>query len=123
MAFCNKLGNLLRHGAAQSRQESMLNYIRSMSSSKLFVGGIDYCLKHSYGYKLIYVQYFSHCFFLAFAILGLSYGVDDQSLKDAFASFGDVVEGEFSFLYHSYMTQCKSPASFNSVCVLQFPLV
>ncbi|CAL0323465.1 unnamed protein product [Lupinus luteus] len=61
MAFCNKLGNLLRQGAAQSRQESMLNYLRMMSSSKLFVGG-------------------------------LSYGVDDQSLRDAFASFGDVVE-------------------------------
>ncbi|KAF1892473.1 hypothetical protein Lal_00010939 [Lupinus albus] len=61
MAFCNKLGNLLRQGAAQSRQESMLNYIRMMSGSKLFVGG-------------------------------LSYGVDDQALRDAFASFGEVVE-------------------------------
>ncbi|XP_061369174.1 glycine-rich RNA-binding protein 2, mitochondrial-like [Gastrolobium bilobum] len=64
MAFCNKVGNFLKNSAAQSRQApvtSMLNYIRCMSSSKLFVGG-------------------------------LSYGVDDQSLKDAFASFGDVVE-------------------------------
>ncbi|KAL2332606.1 hypothetical protein Fmac_013819 [Flemingia macrophylla] len=64
MALCNKLGNVLRQGAAHSRQApvaSMLNSIRCMSSSKLFVGG-------------------------------LSYGVDDQSLKDAFASFGDVVE-------------------------------
>ncbi|KAK7311452.1 hypothetical protein RJT34_09601 [Clitoria ternatea] len=64
MAFCNKLGNVLRQGAASSGQApvaSMLNYIRCMSSSKLFIGG-------------------------------LSYGVDDQSLRDAFASFGDVVE-------------------------------
>ncbi|KAJ1406605.1 RNA-binding domain superfamily [Sesbania bispinosa] len=64
MAFCSKVGNLLRQSAPQSRQvpvASMLNYIRSMSSSKLFIGG-------------------------------LSYGVDDQSLRDAFASFGDVVE-------------------------------
>ncbi|KAI9114933.1 hypothetical protein K1719_013946 [Acacia pycnantha] len=64
MALCNKLGNLLRQGAAQNRQvpvASMLNFARCMSSSKLFIGG-------------------------------LSYGVDDQSLRDAFASFGDVVE-------------------------------
>ncbi|KAJ1404614.1 RNA-binding domain superfamily [Sesbania bispinosa] len=64
MAFCSKVGNLLRQSAPQSRQvpvASMLNYIRCMSSSKLFIGG-------------------------------LSYGVDDQSLRDAFASFGDVVE-------------------------------
>ncbi|KAH1256704.1 Glycine-rich RNA-binding protein 5, mitochondrial [Glycine max] len=41
---------------------SMLNYIRCMSSSKLFIGG-------------------------------LSYGVDDQSLKDASSGFGYVVDG------------------------------
>ncbi|KAI4317360.1 hypothetical protein L6164_025233 [Bauhinia variegata] len=63
MAFCNKLGNILRQSAAQNKQlpSSMLNYVRCMSSSKLFVGG-------------------------------LSYGVDDQSLRDAFSNFGDVVE-------------------------------
>ncbi|CAK8567097.1 unnamed protein product [Lathyrus sativus] len=64
MAFCNKLGNLLRQGATQSSHapvSSMLNYLRHMSSSKLFIGG-------------------------------LSYGVDDQSLKDAFASYGEVIE-------------------------------
>jgi len=44
MAFYNKVGNVLRQGAARSTQapvSSMLNYIRCMSSSKLFVGGID----------------------------------------------------------------------------------
>ncbi|NP_001351769.1 glycine-rich RNA-binding protein [Cicer arietinum] len=64
MAFCNKIGNILRQGAAQSSPapvSSMLNYVRFMSQSKLFIGG-------------------------------LSYGVDDQSLRDAFASFGEVVE-------------------------------
>jgi hypothetical protein len=43
MAFCNKIGNLLRQGATQTSQapvSSMLNYLRHMSSSKLFVGGI-----------------------------------------------------------------------------------
>ncbi|KEH35241.1 RNA-binding (RRM/RBD/RNP motif) family protein [Medicago truncatula] len=64
MAFCNKIGNLLRQGATQSTQapvSSMLNYLRHMSSSKLFIGG-------------------------------LSYNVDDQSLRDAFTTYGDVVE-------------------------------
>ncbi|XP_047163884.1 glycine-rich RNA-binding protein 4, mitochondrial [Vigna umbellata] len=64
MAFSTTVGNVLRQGAARSTQApvaSMLNYIRCMSSSKLFIGG-------------------------------LSYGVDDQSLKDAFTNFGDVVE-------------------------------
>ncbi|XP_054805227.1 glycine-rich RNA-binding protein 2, mitochondrial-like [Prosopis cineraria] len=64
MALCNKLGSLLRQSAARSGHVpvgSMLNYVRCMSSSKLFIGG-------------------------------LSYGVDDQSLRDAFTSFGDVVE-------------------------------
>ena len=47
MAFCNKIGNLLRRGATQSTQapvSSMLNYLRHMSSSKLFIGGIDLVL-------------------------------------------------------------------------------
>ncbi|KAG4924046.1 hypothetical protein JHK87_049586 [Glycine soja] len=64
MAFCNKVGNVSRQSVAHSTQapvSSMLNYIRCMSSSKLFNGG-------------------------------LSYGVDDQSLKDAFSGFGDVVD-------------------------------
>ncbi|KAK2399296.1 glycine-rich RNA-binding protein 4, mitochondrial [Trifolium repens] len=41
MAFCNKIGNLLRQGATQTSQapvSSMLNYLRHMSSSKLFIG-------------------------------------------------------------------------------------
>ena len=29
------------------------------------------------------------------AFQGLSYSTDDQTLKDAFSGFGDVVEGEF----------------------------
>ncbi|KAB1213587.1 Glycine-rich RNA-binding protein 2, mitochondrial [Morella rubra] len=66
MAFCNKLGGLLRWSASQNGQtsmSSMLNSVRCMSSSKLFVGG-------------------------------LSYTTDDQSLKDAFVGFGDVVDAK-----------------------------
>jgi RNA recognition motif-containing protein len=32
---------------------------------------------------------------MSFVIIGLSYGVDDQSLRDAFATYGEVIEGEF----------------------------
>jgi hypothetical protein len=45
MAFCNKIGNLLRQGATQTSQapvSSMLNYLRHMSSSKLFIGVITF---------------------------------------------------------------------------------
>ena len=44
MAFCNKVGGLLRLSVSQNGQvpiASMLNSVRYMSSSKLFVGGID----------------------------------------------------------------------------------
>lgn len=33
--------------------------------------------------------------FLFGGLLGLSYGTDDQSLKDAFSNYGEVAEGEF----------------------------
>uniref|UniRef100_A0A2P2LCB0 RRM domain-containing protein n=1 Tax=Rhizophora mucronata TaxID=61149 RepID=A0A2P2LCB0_RHIMU len=66
MAFCNKLGSLVKQSISQNGRApvaSMLNSLRWMSSSKLFVGG-------------------------------LSWGTDDQSLREAFSGFGDVVEGE-----------------------------
>ncbi|KAF8393999.1 hypothetical protein HHK36_020201 [Tetracentron sinense] len=67
MAFCSRIGSLLRQGISQNSVSigqvpvtSMLNTIRCMST-KLFIGG-------------------------------LSYGTDEQSLKDAFSSYGDVTE-------------------------------
>ncbi|XP_021888963.1 glycine-rich RNA-binding protein 2, mitochondrial-like [Carica papaya] len=66
MAFCNKLGNLVKQSISQNGQvpvASLLNSIRCFSSSKLFIGG-------------------------------LSYGTDDHSLKDAFSGFGDVTEAK-----------------------------
>ncbi|KAG4920976.1 hypothetical protein JHK82_049912 [Glycine max] len=75
MAFCNKVGNVSRQSVAHSTQapvSSMLNYIRCMSSSKLFNGG-------------------------------LSYGVDDQSLKNAFSGFGDVVDGAEEYFLRAIM--------------------
>ncbi|KAL6288550.1 hypothetical protein ACE6H2_007269 [Prunus campanulata] len=69
MAFCNKVGSLLRHSISQNGQApmaSMLNAARCMSS-KLFIGG-------------------------------LSFGTSDESLKEAFSSFGDVTEVAQDFL-------------------------
>ncbi|XP_050220177.1 glycine-rich RNA-binding protein 2, mitochondrial-like [Mercurialis annua] len=61
MAFCNKIGALVRQSMSQNvKVPVMLNSFRAMSSSKLFVGG-------------------------------LSYGTTDESLKEAFSGFGDVV--------------------------------
>uniref|UniRef100_A0A7C8YKK1 RRM domain-containing protein n=1 Tax=Opuntia streptacantha TaxID=393608 RepID=A0A7C8YKK1_OPUST len=60
MAFCNRVGSILRQSISQNSALPMLNSIRC-ASTKLFIGG-------------------------------LSYGTDDNSLKDAFSSFGEVVE-------------------------------
>ncbi|KAI7981827.1 hypothetical protein LOK49_Contig11G00032 [Camellia lanceoleosa] len=70
MAFCNRFASIMRQTISQNSASigqvptaSMLNAIRCMSSSKLFIGG-------------------------------LSYGTDDQSLRDAFSGFGDVVDAK-----------------------------
>ncbi|KAL3724547.1 hypothetical protein ACJRO7_029684 [Eucalyptus globulus] len=62
MAFYNKVGNLLKQSLSQNGPASMLNSIRFMGSQSKLFVG------------------------------GLSYGTDDHSLKDAFSSFGEVVE-------------------------------
>ncbi|KAJ8499998.1 hypothetical protein OPV22_010550 [Ensete ventricosum] len=68
MAFCSKLGGLIRQGLVRNGVAGvpngamhLLNAARYMSSTKLFVGG-------------------------------LSFSTDEQSLKEAFNSFGNVVE-------------------------------
>ncbi|KAK9138446.1 hypothetical protein Sjap_009040 [Stephania japonica] len=68
MAFSGRFGSLMRQITSQNvvsngqmSAPSMLNAIRCMSSTKLFIGG-------------------------------LSFGTNDQSLRDAFSSFGEVDE-------------------------------
>ncbi|CAL5394997.1 unnamed protein product [Camellia sinensis] len=82
MAFSNRFGSLMRQTISQNSisngqvsMASMLNAIRCMSSSKLFIGG------STIETTLIYV-------------LGLSFGTDDQSLREAFSGFGDVVDAK-----------------------------
>ena len=59
-----------------------------MSSSKLFIGGatklhLFVALRLYFFVFRLLILYFS----------GLSYGTDEQSLKEAFAKYGEVVEG------------------------------
>lgn len=102
MAFCNKLSGFLRQGVSQSSNvpvTSMLGSLRYMST-KLFVGG-----KYVYNCKclplllqvfvslkcyVIFTDVLFHVHFLS----GLSWGTDEQSLKDAFSNFGEVTEGK-----------------------------
>ena len=76
MAFYNKVGNVLRQSVAHSIKapvSSMLNCIRCMSSSKLFIGGIHSCWKNSCGYKprtwspvFLWFYCFGLCYFRPF---------------------------------------------------------
>ncbi|KAK8491330.1 hypothetical protein V6N12_000064 [Hibiscus sabdariffa] len=63
MAFSSKLGSLLRQNGSTSMISSMLNSLRCMSTSS----------------KKLFIG-------------GLSYGTDDQTLKEAFSEFGNVTE-------------------------------
>ncbi|KAK1369986.1 Glycine-rich RNA-binding protein 4 [Heracleum sosnowskyi] len=63
MAFYNRIGSLISQTHMKTSVPSMLNAIRGMASSKLFIGG-------------------------------LSYNTNDDSLRDAFSSFGDVTEAK-----------------------------
>nr|KJB28117.1 hypothetical protein B456_005G028100 [Gossypium raimondii] len=63
MAFSSKLGSLFRQNGQTPMISSMLNSLRCMSTST----------------KKLFIG-------------GLSYGTDDQSLREAFSGFGDVTE-------------------------------
>lgn len=103
MAFYNKIGTLLRHNISATNtlhgQTPMINAIRCMST-KLFIGGMY--LKDLFSSNLS-VFFDKFCFMLCWKLnrvllIGLSYGTDDQSLRDAFSGFGDVVEGELCLI-------------------------
>ncbi|CAK9139321.1 unnamed protein product [Ilex paraguariensis] len=68
MAFCNRFGSLMRQTISQS----------SASNGQVPMASMFNAIRCMSSSKLF--------------IGGLSYGVDDQSLKDAFSSFGDVTE-------------------------------
>lgn len=100
MAFYNKLGGLLRQSIstsgntlnAQSSAPSMLNAICCMST-KLFVGGMWVAVWKKYHKYCFLVNTLRQFAYLFLNLIGLSFGTDDLSLREAFTSFGDVVEG------------------------------
>ncbi|CAF1874419.1 unnamed protein product [Brassica oleracea var. botrytis] len=88
MAFLSKFGNVLKRRRASS---SMLMAIRCMSSSKLFIGGGSSSGLSS-GYLLCYVL---ANFMNDFAIWqGMEYGMNEDSLREAFRKYGEVVESK-----------------------------
>ncbi|KAM3249765.1 glycine-rich RNA-binding protein 4, mitochondrial-like isoform X1 [Capsicum annuum] len=70
MAFYNKLGGLLRQSISSSG-----NALNAKSSAPSILNAI-------------------RCMSTKLFVGGLSYGTDDQSLKEAFTSFGDVVDAK-----------------------------
>ncbi|OIT35476.1 PREDICTED: glycine-rich RNA-binding protein 2, mitochondrial-like [Nicotiana attenuata] len=70
MAFCNKLSGLLRQSISTSG-----NALNAQAPAASMLNAM-------------------RCMSTKLFIGGLSYGTDDQSLKDAFASFGDVVDSK-----------------------------
>lgn len=96
MAFVNRIGNVLKQRITKhinvelsASNLSLFQTIRSMSSSKLFVGGemIVPFLRSSFCCFLHVIVN------LCFLGVGLSYGTDEMSLNEAFSQHGEVVEG------------------------------
>lgn len=110
MAFFGRLGNIIRQSAnnqitSQLRSSpSVSQAIRCMSTTpttKLFIGG-----EIKLPFKLIFVYMFillclvdSNDFFFYvclyhLSVTGVSYSTDEQSLREAFARYGEVVDGK-----------------------------
>lgn len=105
MAFRGKSVDVLRQsisGNVQSPMTSMLNSVRCISS-KIFVGGITNEPFVGYYKMLIYSICAFKLGYFGNVGVGLSYGIDDQSLRDAFSGYGDVIEGEFNLNLPSYI--------------------
>ena len=93
MAFASRLGGLLRR-TSESSNSSLLQAVRCMSSSKLFVGGMVrwiYCSSSGSCKLSMQESYLITC--VVYLLVGLSYATDDPTLKDAFSGYGDVLEG------------------------------
>jgi len=48
-------------------------------------------------YKIIFLLYCAYSFVI---LAGISYGTDEHSLRDAFASYGQVIEGTHPFFFY-----------------------
>jgi heterogeneous nuclear ribonucleoprotein A1/A3 len=93
MALASRLGSVLRRTSASSNS-SLLQAIRCMSSSKLFVGGMfRWITGSSSGYCILSILVNYLITSLAYLLVGLSYNTDDPTLRGAFSVYGDVIEG------------------------------
>ncbi|KAL7251150.1 hypothetical protein ACSBR1_013058 [Camellia fascicularis] len=88
MAFSNRFGSLMRQTISQNSisngqvsMASMLNAIHCMSSSKLFIEAMSF---------------------------SLSFGTDDQSLREAFSGFCDVLDAELEVVIGADALECSS---------------
>ena len=98
MAFLSKVGKIIRQTSAHvTASNSMLQSIRCMSSSKIFVGGdnnntlIRFC-KRVLSFLLVSVC-LTKLFYVA---LGISYSTDEFGLREAFSKYGEVVDGKLA---------------------------
>jgi len=105
MAFFGRIGNLLRQTASRQVSSklrsppSFFQAIRCMSSApstKLFIGGafeLHFELDAFYIFFILcLVDNNDLCTYLS--VTGVSYSTDEQSLREAFSKYGEVVDGK-----------------------------
>ena len=112
MAFLSKVGNILRQSATKRISSevspfkvSAFQAIRCMSNmpgSKVYVGGefcafSTYCLFQVSGFSVGSMFSFDR-----FLVTGISYQTDEQSLREAFAKYGQVVDGRLLDIILNY---------------------
>ena len=108
MAFLSKVGNILRQGAnkriGSDLQASSLSicqavrWMSSMQSSKLFVGGfLEKLFFFSSRNIKSPISFSLYCACTHAYDAGISFSTDDQSLREAFTKYGEVVEGILPF--------------------------
>lgn len=105
MAFFNRVGSILKQSVSKhsnlelsASNASLFQAIRSMSSSKLFVGGeriLSLCMDLLWFFNFFWLLYNG-----LLSPAGLSYGTDESSLKEAFSQYGDVIEGTRVIIPH-----------------------
>jgi heterogeneous nuclear ribonucleoprotein A1/A3 len=95
MAFLQKLGSIAKRSAAGSGS-SLLQAVRCMSTSKVFVGGPDLSLRPVPLIRSPHLPLHPLVIIITCSVpAGISYGTDENSLGEAFSQYGQVIEGTF----------------------------
>jgi heterogeneous nuclear ribonucleoprotein A1/A3 len=102
MAFVSRIGNALRRTSV-SNSAPLLQPVRCMSSSKLFVGGmLRSILFSSVVIRYSFFSFMPSQYLISLRmnlLLGLSYATDETTLKNVFSAYGNVLEGCVSNLF------------------------